>query len=107
MAVSFVGASAAYQAAPARGRRRLLPSRRCAGNERDLRGKGFETALADALKNGIGTMKSVKPPRPGRAGKGDIVQSSCRDRRRADLGNRRRHPRPRDLRYQDIMKMPI
>ncbi len=108
MAVSFVGASAAYQAAQRMGAG--ASSQAGAAGAGGLPGaKSFETALADAVKDSIGTMKvGEAAATQGGAGKGDIVQvvnavTAAELTLETVVAIRDRVISA----YQDIMKMPI
>jgi len=109
MAVSFVGVNAAYQAAQRVGAGASSQAAAAAGTSEISGGKGFETALADALKNGIGTMKvGEAAATQGGAGKGDIVQvvnavTAAELTLETVVAIRDRVISA----YQDIMKMPI
>jgi flagellar hook-basal body complex protein FliE len=107
MAVSFVSANAAYQAAQRVGEGAAKDTASALSN---LAGpKSFETALNDALKNSVATMRvGEAAAAEGGAGKGDIVQvvnavTAAELTLETVVAIRDRVISA----YQDIMKMPI
>jgi len=108
MAVSFVSANAAYQAAQRVGEGAAKETVASAAG--GIAGpKSFETALTDALKNSISTMRTGEAAAAeGGAGKGDIVQvvnavTAAELTLETVVAIRDRVISA----YQDIMKMPI
>jgi|SRR5215475_77096 len=108
MAVSFVSANAAYQAAQRVGEGAARdPAASALGGAAGP--KSFETALVDALKSSVSTMRvGEAAAAEGGAGKGDIVQvvnavTAAELTLETVVAIRDRVISA----YQDIMKMPI